>query len=226
MRAALSQAGARHTTGAGGGGGLDERIIGGSPPDLTSRFSPARVSIGDDGVATLPAGLDAVRPCHHPVHRLLYTAVHDLCVSDASLLGLLCAQSFWPGTLLISMTHSACRAHSGSAQHLQQPPQGLDPELSPKDIGPFGKRTIFSRATKNKLRDSGAQATRAKEQDSAEAQLLSSDKGNGDDQPSTGGKGISTTVESCIVILTAIAMGGATIAWAKRRLLNVPLRCP
>jgi hypothetical protein len=56
---------ARHVTDKWQGAGLQESMLSGTPPDVSSRLSPARTSLGANGeaggVAPLPAGLDAVR---------------------------------------------------------------------------------------------------------------------------------------------------------------------
>ena len=109
------------------------------------------------------------------------------------------------------------RAHSGSFQ----PTQEFEGQLSPKDIGPFGQQTIFSRAKsrnavslpKNELQSPDAQATKAEDEDAGRLSLSDDvgDAAEGSTEQDEGkeGKGISATVESCIVILTAIAIGGA-----------------
>jgi hypothetical protein len=105
------------------------------------------------------------------------------------------------------LKHSAFRAHSGSAQHLQHSNAG--DALSPKDIGPFGKRTIFSRAAaRTEPRNRDDQAGEPKAEDAEAPQLNENSFAGG---AAGEGKGISATVESCIVILTAIAMGGERI---------------
>eukprot|EP01043_Picozoa_sp_COSAG02_P024551 COSAG02_NODE_1345_length_13143_cov_61.223091_6_plen_130_part_00 len=105
----------------------------------------------------------------------------------------------------LSLRHSACRAHSGSAQHLKHSDE--NDALSPKDIGPFGKPTIFSRtAARTEPRNRDDQAAEPKAEDATAPQL---DDNSMAGDAAGGAKGISATVESCIVILTAIAMGGA-----------------